>query len=519
MKPRILISTLLLIGALVASLAAHGAKPKDPPVTFARDIAPIVYRNCSGCHHAGEVAPFPLISYHDLAKRAQQVAIVTRSRYMPPWKASPQCPAFVGERRLTDQEIALIQKWAAEGAPEGDPNAIPPAPHFASGWKLGTPDTVLQPKAAYTVAADGNDIYRCFVIPTSYGADRYLWAVEVHPGNHRVVHHIILYLDTSGRAQKLAGDDPSASYTSFGGPGFPAVGSLGGWAPGMDPIQMPTGTGILLPKGADIVMQVHYHKDGKPETDLTQVGLYFAKYPVDKQLQIAAAINPMIRIPAGDSDYTARATLPVMDNITLLGVMPHMHLLGHDMTVTATLPDGQKQLLVSVPDWDFNWQTIYMYKDPIHLPKGSSIDLVAHYDNSADNARNPNIPPKLVTWGEQTTDEMCIAFAFYTVDREHLTQGIAAPSGPTAMRRQILQGLIGRFDTDGDGTLDQHELAAMLTFFHGQSSAPGGNTVNQEDVAARIIKVFGTNGTLDADQLGRAIDFLRAFTGRRQAGR
>lgn len=511
MKPGGLIASLLFAGVLVFSLAANGAKPKEQTVTFAHDIAPIVYQNCSGCHHAGEVAPFPLVTYHDLAKRAQQVAIVTQSRYMPPWKASPDCPAFDGERHLTDGQIALIRKWSAEGAPEGNPADIPPAPKFASGWKLGTPDAVLQPKAAYTVAADGDDVYRCFVIPTDDSEDRYLCAVEVHPGNRRVVHHIILYLDTSGRARALAGGDPSASYTSFGGPGFPATGSLGGWAPGMDPIQMPQGTGLLLPKGADIVMQVHYHKDGKPETDLTQVGLYFAKYPVDKRLQIMAAINPMIRIPAGDSRYAARATLPVLTNVTLLGVMPHMHLLGHDMIVTATLPDGQKKLLVNVPDWDFNWQTIYMYKNPIHLPKGASIDLVAHYDNSTDNPRNPNIPPKLVTWGEQTTDEMCIAFVFFTVDGENLTRGISADHSMAGMRRQILLGLVRRFDTNGDGRLDQHELANMLTFFHGQSSVAGGNTINQEDVAARAIKAFGTDGEMDADQLGRAIDFLRAM--------
>lgn len=511
MKTSVLFASLLLVGALALSLAAAGAtKPKEQ-VTFARDIAPIVYQNCSGCHHEGEVAPFPLVSYHDVAKRAEQVAIVTQSHYMPPWKAAADCPEFVGDRRLTDSQIALIQKWAAEGAPEGNPNDIAPPPHFASGWKLGAPDAVLQPKAAYTVAADGNDIYRCFVIPTNYSEDRYLQAVEVHPGNHRVVHHIILYLDTSGKARQLALGDPSASYTSFGGPGFNAAGSLGGWAPGMDPVQMPQGTGILLPKGADIVMQVHYHKDGRPETDLTQLGLYFAKYPVDKRLRITAAINTAIAIPAGDSDYTARATVPVIHDVTVLGVMPHMHLLGHDMTVTATLPDGTKQLLVKVPDWDFNWQTIYMYREPLHLPKGSSIDLVAHYDNSADNPRNPNIPPKFVTWGEQTTDEMCIAFVFYTVDREHLTQGISVDDKPAAERHKLLQGLIARFDKNGDGKLDQQELAAMLTFFRGQNGSAGAGGIDQEAVAGRIIKAFGTDGTLDADQLGRALLFLRAF--------
>jgi hypothetical protein len=512
----------LLAGALTARNAG-GAGPRaqgPSQITFAHDIAPITYQNCATCHHTGEVAPFPLVTYHDVAKRAQQIAIVTQSHYMPPWKASSNCPDFQGERRLTDAQIALIQKWVTQDAPEGNPRDLPPAPHFNSDWTLGPPDIVLQPKGEYHLAADGNDVYQCFVIPTNYTEDRYLSAVEVRPGNHRVVHHVIAYLDTSGKARQLAGNDPAGSYTSFGGPGFSATGSLGGWAPGMDPIHMPTGTGILLPKSADIVLQVHYHKDGKPEDDLTRIGLYFAKYPVDKQLDIAATIDPWIRIPAGDHSYIARANLPVLANITVLGVMPHMHLLGHDMTVTAALPDGKKQLLVKVPDWDFNWQTIYMYKDPLHLPKGSSISLVAHYDNSTDNARNPNIPPKLVTWGEQTTDEMCIAFVFFTVDGQHLTKWIGGGFQPAVARRKLLQGLIAMFDKNKDSQLDQNELAAMLTFFRDRDSSQAANGgIDQNAVAGKIIPMFDKDhdGKLDADELGQALAYLRNLLSRNAA--
>ncbi|HEX5323402.1 MAG TPA: hypothetical protein VFW40_06415 [Capsulimonadaceae bacterium] len=515
----ILASAVLVVTLIGAAIVPDTTRAATAPVgksqvTFTRDIAPIVYKDCATCHHAGEVAPFPLVTYHDVAKRAQQIAIVTQARYMPPWKAATDCPSFKDERRLTAAEIALIQKWSEEGALEGSPKDLPPAPHFATSWKLGSPDIVLQPKGEYHLAADGDDVYRCFVIPTSYTRDRYLSAVEVRPGNRRVVHHVIAYLDTNGKARQLAGNDPAGGYTSFGGPGFPATGSLGGWAPGMDPIQMPSDTGILLPKGADIVLQVHYHKDGKPEDDLTRIGLYFAKGSVDKQLDIAAAIDPLIRIPAGDNSYAANATLPVLTNITVLGVMPHMHLLGHDMTVTASLPDGAKQTLVHVPDWDFNWQTIYMYKHPLHLPKGASIDLVAHYDNSEGNARNPNIPPKLVTWGEQTTDEMCIAFVFFTVDAEHLTKGDPVKMAPELERHTLLVQFILRFDKDGDGKLNQDELAAMLTYFRGQSSSQtGGAGIDQEQVAGKVIPMFDTDhdGKLDPDELGQAIAFLRRF--------
>ena len=406
-----------------AKSAVSNDKAAKRSVTFTRDIAPILNSNCASCHRPGEVAPFTLSSYRDAQKRARQIALVTASRQMPVWKPASH-GEFQDERRLTDAQIALIQQWVAEGAKEGNPADLPPPPHFAADWTLGKPDMIAQPPAAYEVAAEGRDVYRCFVVPTSFDTDRYVSAIDVHPGSRAVVHHIIAYIDTAGRARKREAQakdaDKGPGYTTFGGIGFFPSGMLGGWAPGAAPHHLPADTGILLPRGADIVLEVHYHKDGKPEIDRSQVALYFNKSEVDKEFHIFPLVNVGLRLPAGDSSCEVKAELPVPANASVLSVFPHMHLLGKKMTVTATLPGGATKSLVDVPDWDFNWQGFYYYKEPMKLPVGSRIDLVAHYDNSTQNPRNPSNPPKEVRWGEQTTDEMCLCYVGFTVDAQHL---------------------------------------------------------------------------------------------------
>ena len=415
--------------AETAEKTAYVPLPKGS-VTWSKQIAPIVYNNCSNCHRPGEVAPFPLMNYDDAKKRARQMAIVTESRFMPPWKADEGKEKFEDAHRLTDEQIGLIGQWAKDGAPEGDKAQAPALPSFVAGWQNGQPDVVLQPETKYDLAAEGDDVYRCFVIPTNYDTDRYVAAMEVRPGNAAVVHHVIAYLDTTGQAREKDAADPGPGYTSFGGIGFMPSGSLGGWAPGLNARLTPAGSGLLLPKGADIVLQVHYHKSGKPEVDQTKIGLYFTKGEIDKQVRIMLLVNPALRIPAGDDNYVERAAVTIPTDITALAATPHMHLLGKEMELTATLPDDTKKKLVRVDDWDFNWQMTYVFKEPIKLPKGTTVDLMARYDNSANNPSNPSNPPRAVKWGEQTTDEMCIAFVPYTVDSEHLLKGEAAPRLP-----------------------------------------------------------------------------------------
>jgi mono/diheme cytochrome c family protein len=416
---------------------AEGGAPKhkDVPgtkrvITYAKDIAPILYQNCASCHRAGEIGPFALMSYTDAKKRAAQLVSVTQSRFMPPWHADSH-GEFQDERKLTPDQIAAIKAWVAAGSPEGNPTAIPAPPKFPLGWSLGKPDLIVEPSKAYTLGAEGGDVYRCFVLPGGQTEDRYIAAMEVHPGNSKIVHHVIAYLDGSGKAKQIeaANTDGQPGYTSYGGIGTTPSGALGGWAPGNMPRLLPDGVGTLLPKGSDIVLQVHYHRSGKPETDQTKIGIYFCKKPVDKRLRIMPVVG-LLAIPPGDANYTVQGfPMPLRSDATILGVMPHMHLLGKNMTVTATLPDNTTKTLVHVPNYDFNWQTTYMYKEPVKVAAGTRLGLVAHYDNSSSNPRNPNSPPKKVTWGEQTTDEMCIAFVYYTIDSEMLTKGIVGQSG------------------------------------------------------------------------------------------
>jgi mono/diheme cytochrome c family protein len=415
------------------------------PVTYTKDIAPILYQNCASCHRTGEIGPFALMSYKDAKKRAAQLASVTESRFMPPWHADSH-GEFQDERKLTPEQIATIKAWVAAGSPEGSPSAAPKPPQFPQGWSLGKPDLILEPAKAYALAAEGGDVYRCFVVPGGQTEDRYIAAIEVRPGNAKVVHHVIAYLDGTGKAKALeaANKDGQSGYTSYGGIGTTPSGALGGWAPGNMPRLLPDGVGTLLPKGSDVVLQVHYHRSGKPETDQTKIGLYFCKKPVEKRMRIMPVIG-LLSIPAGEANYTVNGfPMPLRSDATILGVMPHMHLLGKNMTVTAGLPDNTTKTLVKVPSYDFNWQTTYMYKAPVKVPQGTRLGLTAHYDNSSSNPRNPNSPPKQVGWGEQTTDEMCIAFVYYTLDKEQLTKGIAAEGGREFGRRPGQGGLLRR---------------------------------------------------------------------------
>jgi mono/diheme cytochrome c family protein len=464
-----------------------GREASANAVTFTKDVAPILFNNCSSCHRPGEVAPFSLITYQDAKKRAKQLAMVTESKFMPPWKADPAYGEYHDARVLTKEQIATLKEWADAGAIEGNKSDMPPKPKFTDGWTLGEPDMMLEPKESYTLGAEGSDEYRCFVIPSNTTEDRYVSAVEVRPGNRTVVHHVLVFLDTAGRARKLDEQDPAPGYTTFGGIGFTPSGGMGGWAPGNLPRHLPEGIGTLLPKGADVVLQVHYHRSGKAEKDRTKIGVYFSKSKVDKRMRILPLVALKLRIPAGEENYITRSTMPVFNDMTVYQVTPHMHLLGREMTVTANLPDGKSQPLVHIPDWDFNWQTTYALKNPLQLPKGANFSLTARYDNSTKNPRNPSNPPKAVTWGEATTDEMCIAFVGYTVDSEHLTKGIVADDlfdfgsgGGLGGGRRALAGLVSGggggaamqkiiklFDRNNNGKLDPPELAEAIKVYQG----------------------------------------------------
>lgn len=414
-------------------------------VTYHRDVAPILAANCVACHKAGQVAPFTLTSYDDAAKRAGMLAEVTASRYMPPWRAAPQAHAFSDERRLSDREIATIKAWAAAGAPEGDTSdSLPMTASSESKWQLGEPDLIVEMPTAFEIPASGRDIYRAFPIKVDVPESKYISAAEFQPGAPSVVHHALLYLDNTGTARQKESDaaDGKPGYVSFGGPGFVPSAGLGGWAPGSMPSFLPDGVGRPLAKGSDLVMQIHYHPDGKARTDKSRIGLYFAKKPVDRIAISIPLANRQIDIPPGDADYTRAMSLTLPRDAEVIGVTPHMHLVGKSMKATATLPSGETVQLIDVPSWDFRWQDQYRYAEPLKLPAGTKIDALATYDNSENNAANPSSPPKRVTRGEQTTDEMCMMFFTVVVDEKTYEQRKAALGA--AGRGQLIRRLMNR---------------------------------------------------------------------------
>jgi peroxiredoxin/mono/diheme cytochrome c family protein len=402
------------------------------PVTYYRDVVPVLQDNCQGCHRAGEVGPFSLMTYRQAVNWAGDLKEYTQSRKMPPWKPAEGLP-FHNERRLSDRDIATVAAWVDGGTPAGDPKDAPPPRQFTEGWQLGRPDLVLTPDDDFRLAASGRDAFRCFVVPTNFTEDRYVTAMQFRPGNPRVVHHSLLFVDGTGQGRKLLQKekdrakgpdevDGGAGYPVGMGIGFTPQGGLGGWAPGQMARRLPDDTGYFLPKGADVIIQVHYHRNGRAEQDRPQLGLYFAPKPVGHRYQgmviagrssgkplLSIAPNFFI-IPRGAEHYALHGGIVVEADCLLHSVMPHMHLLGKEIRVTLTPPDGPKVTLVAIKDWDYNWQETYVFKEALPVKAGTVIEVDAVYDNSAANPNNPSDPPQAVTFGEQTTNEMCFVF-------------------------------------------------------------------------------------------------------------
>ncbi len=405
----------LVVAVAVAGLAAPAAELNTAP-TFAKDVSRLIQKNCEGCHRPGQVGPFSLTSYEEVKAFAPEIKRATQARKMPPWHAVPGYGDFKNERRLSDDQIATLARWVDAGAPKGNLKDLPPPVKHNDDWLLGAPDAVITPEVSFEMTAEGVDEYRCFVVPTQYVEDRNIQAVEVRPGNRRVVHHVLVYSDVSGKARQLDSADPRPGFTCFGGLGFLPSGGLGGWAPGAVPGRLPEDVGRPLAKGADIVMQVHYHKTGKAETDRSSLGLHFNRQPVTKHFRSRPIANIGIRIPAGAERHKETARWTLSGDLLAYSITPHMHLLGVEMLVTVTFPDGTEQPLVWAKPYDFNWQTSYVFRQPMLLPKGARIDVTGYFDNSAGNPKNPSNPLKDVRWGEGTTDEMLIGWLGYVTE-------------------------------------------------------------------------------------------------------
>jgi Flp pilus assembly protein TadD len=422
----------LVLGAIALSCAlglrcvvGSGAEQAGA-VTFSRDIAPIVLVHCAPCHRPGEAGPFDLLDYDDVSSRARQIAQVTRSRYMPPWLPDTPGVAYVGERRLDAGQIALFERWYEQGTPEGDPAELPPPPEFHTGWQLGEPDLVLELPEPFTLPAEGADWVRNFVLAASVDRPRWVRALEIRPGNARIVHHAILKRDRTRRARLADERDPAPGFggMEMGGADYPE-GQILVWTPGTLPREDGAGIPWSLEPGADLVLQLHMVPSGKPETVQARLGFHFTDEAPARTPRTVLMRNDRIDIPPGASEYVIedRFVLPVA--VTVLGLYPHAHYLARGMEIWAEPPAGDRIWLLRIPAWDFNWQGMYHLREPIELERGATLRLRYSYDNSVANPANPRRPPVRVRIGNQSSDEMATLAVQLLLDDDRAANELA----------------------------------------------------------------------------------------------
>jgi mono/diheme cytochrome c family protein len=468
----ITIALALLAGTVLFALPASRANETKPPtknVTFSKDVAPIFFKNCAECHRPGESAPMSLLSYKDARPWARSIREKVLSREMPPWHADPSTGHFSNDRRLTEAEIETIKVWVDAQALEGDPRDLPPQPEIVEGWKIGKPDLILRMPEEFTLEATGPDEYHFFEIDPGFTEDKYVQIAETRPGNRRIVHHINVFIAPpppgSGTQQKLTREeserlrlqaakdsifqregfvirlkpdvpvyDDGCGLQSGGGGDRPDGGGqrtwgawLGGFVPGTSVMRLEPGTVKRIPAGSKIVLNLHYSKtSGKVEKDRSMVGLIFAKKPPEKESLTRLITNHYFQIPPGAENHKVTACWTAKDDIHLVSAAPHMHYRGKAMEVRAFYPDGRSEALVNVPRYDFSWQTIYYFKRPIAIPRGTRLMLTAYYDNSGRNKYNPD-PTQAARWGDPTYDEMLMGLFEYTMDNQSLKPA-AAPN-------------------------------------------------------------------------------------------
>ncbi len=407
---------LLSLAVGVAAMAATDT----PRVTFSKDVAPILQKNCQGCHRPGEPAPMSLLTYQQARPWAKAIREAVLLKRMPPWFADPHHGKFTNDRSLSQTEIDTLVAWADSGAREGDPKDLPPPRQFIEGWNIGVPAAVIEMPNEFQVPATGTIEYQYIVVSTGFTEDKWVRMAEIRPGNRALVHHVIAFVREPG-SKWMREAQPGIPFVPKKRPerrpGQPAqqVGSEGsgeflvGFAPGTVPEVLKPGQAKLIKAGSDIVFQMHYTANGKAGVDKTRVGLIFADEPPKERVMTAAAQNRKFVIPAGDPNYQVNAEITFQDTATLTAFLPHMHLRGKDFEYRIVYPDGRSEVLLSVPKYSFNWQLSYYLEKPLVLTKGTRIECTAHFDNSANNPNNPNAS-EAVRWGDQSWEEMMIGF-------------------------------------------------------------------------------------------------------------
>ena len=400
---------ILAVGLWAGEVAATA---QDSAVTWSHQIAPLVYNNCTTCHHPGGAGPFSLLSYEDARRWGAQMAAVTASRYMPPWLPEQGYGDFADERRLTKEEIALIAKWVQTGMPQGDASVAPPAPKYSKDWQYGTPDLILTVERPFTLAASGTDVFRNFVLPYPLKQTHYIRAMEIRPAVPQIVHHANILIDRTAsfrRAHPAQWKEgvPGMELEVDTGNDFDPDSNFLFWKPDTPVLVEPEGMPWRLDPGNDLILNMHLKPSGKPETASAEIGLYFTDKPPSKQpMLLQLEHDAALDIPAGDRDFVVEDSLRLPVDVQVLGIYPHAHYLGKRMEVWATLPDQRKKWLIVIPSWDIDRQSVYRYRSPVFLPKGSVVHMRYTYDNSSANEHNPHSPPVRVKAGNRSEDEM-----------------------------------------------------------------------------------------------------------------
>ncbi len=422
-QPRIRPATPALIAAFEEKGEQNTADVGE--VDYATAAARIIQNKCQSCHRPGQVGPFSLASYDDARKHAAMIHEVVDNRRMPPWHADPRFGHFANDRSLSARERATLLAWVEQGARLGDPGKLPPARTFPEGWTIGQPDLVVEIPETYVVPAQGVVEYVRFRVPSKFTEDRWIQAGEAQPGDRSIVHHIIVYVDDH-KGEKKRGQQ---------------FAHLCGYAPGDMPSVYPAGTAKKVPAGADFVFEIHYTPIGRIRTDRSRVGLIFARSPVTRQAYTVGIVEDQFLIPANQDNVPVASSLTLSQETRLLGFMPHMHLRGKDFRYSVSRPGKPAEVLLSVPAYDFGWQSYYTLSDPLLLPKGTRFDCLAHYDNSDKNPYNPD-PGKIVRWGDQTFDEMMIGYIDVDLPvGDAFSREQPKPTGPSAPARAALQAV------------------------------------------------------------------------------
>jgi len=428
----------MIRGVLCAAFVALPAlaTAQTHAVTYHEDVVPVLQRHCQTCHRPGEAAPFSMLTYKDTRPWASSMKRAAVSRKMPPWHADPTVGHFGNDRRLSQEEIDVIARWADAGAPEGDPKKAPAPLTFVEGWNIGTPDKILEMPQAFSVPATGTIDYQWIVMPLGLEKDTWIEGVEVRPGDRTVVHHVIAFYRRPG-SNWLVDAKPGIPTPKGSGDSEAGMsdGAIGGYVPGLPAARLASGRAILLPAGSDIVLQVHYNATGKATTDRTKVGIVYAKKEVvERSFQIGLA-NPGFVIPPGDPNYRVDADVTIDSDLRVLAFTPHMHLRGKSFEFRAVLPDGSREVLLRVPKYDFNWQLTYELAQERVFPRGTKFEATATFDNSENNRFNPD-PKASVRFGDQTWDEMMVGFIDIAIKPDQdLSKLMRMPPRPTGAQQ------------------------------------------------------------------------------------